>query len=121
MEKEEISFTYAGSGVQTLKNCWQILAFVAAGSVAVAAIGGGLADVNNPIFLVALIGGGISFFIAAAVCLALHTVAKTALYQRAVLEHQYVFVELPKDANENSGENADESETPAGDEEVTTT
>ena len=97
MEKPEIRINYAQSGVKTLKVLSQVF-FILAIVVIILMLNGMATERNfggTGIFLL-YIGGALSSFGFGALLLGVSTIAKTALYKRAILEADHVFTPSTK-------------------------
>jgi hypothetical protein len=98
MEKQELKVSYENSGVKTLKTCG-VFFFIIGVIAFFAAIVGGflyLGDAESTVLagrylIIASLPAGLILFFAGAVCIGLSSIAKTALYKRAVFEQQYDF------------------------------
>jgi hypothetical protein len=92
-ERQEVVVNYANSGVITMKGFGILFIGMGVLSVAVALVvllasEGNLLGISASLSMLA-----IGFFAAGAICLGLSSIAKTALYQRTLLEQQYHFEE----------------------------
>lgn len=105
MEKQNVSISYSGSGVQTLNGFGTFFFIVAAISIIVALIS--IMSIIGIMTAGIFITNAISSLAAGAICKGLSTVAKTALYKRMLLEKQYNFVESESSIEESEESNLD--------------
>jgi hypothetical protein len=95
MEKKDIKVSYANSGVNTLSGigtCFMIIGSIA---IIVAVAGFGMfysGDSDNAVIAVTSLFVSLGSFLGGAICMGLAGIARTALYQRMILEQEYLFI-----------------------------
>jgi ABC-type transport system involved in multi-copper enzyme maturation permease subunit len=112
MEKEKIVVNYSVSGVKTLNGLGLFLLVVGVVALFVALILA-IVFIASEYSKSGAIATALSFsitgataFVSGAACLGLSNIARTALFKRTVLEHQYDFAErTPKQPKSESAEN----------------
>ena len=96
MNKKEIKVSYEVSGIKTLK--WVGMLFTVIGAItlllSVVALVVAFSDSGVFIEVAALFLVSIISLCGGAICLGLSSVAKTALYQRALMEYDSYFIEV---------------------------
>jgi hypothetical protein len=107
MEKQKVTIDYRRSGVNTLNGFGRLFLIVGI-LLSFGTLISLFLDIELGSFII-LIGASVSSFILGAICTCLSGIAKTSLYQRSLLEHQYDFVDADS-KSESSGETTQNAE-----------
>ncbi|MDR1091928.1 MAG: hypothetical protein LBL79_12710 [Prevotella sp.] len=95
-EKKLLKLFYRDSGVKTLEGIG-VMMFIIGGLCIFVGVVMLLSDDGDTVIAVGLLASLFPFLFFGAVCTGLSSIAKTALYQRTVMESQYEFRDTEKD------------------------